>query len=234
MMVITAVNERLSKGIIMRTANLLSTALMVLAVFVIGCKKDSNPASGEVLSERPEHTSPAHTNTANNKMGTKKEVTMGESFYDFSAVSIDGQTVNMRKYEGKVILVVNTASKCGYTKQYGGLQELHEKYKDRGLAILGFPCNQFGKQEPGSSQEIQEFCRLNYGVTFDMFEKIEVNGESAHPIFKYLKDKLPDGSAKAIKWNFTKFLIDKNGTPVRRLPSSATPQDIEQFIVELL
>jgi glutathione peroxidase len=157
-----------------------------------------------------------------------------ESFYDFEAVSLDGEKVSMQKYRGKVVLVVNTASKCGFTKQYEGLQKLHEQYADKGLAILGFPCNQFGHQEPGSSDDIRQFCKLNYGVSFDMFEKIKVNGRDTHPLFKYLKDKLPAKPTKAIKWNFTKFLLGRDAVPVKRFAPAATPEDIEPPIKKLL
>jgi glutathione peroxidase len=159
---------------------------------------------------------------------------MEKNFYDFEAVSLEGENVSMEKYKGKVVVVVNTASKCGFTKQYEGLEKLHEKHAQKGLAILGFPCNQFGGQEPGDAGEIKEFCKLNYGVSFDMFAKVKVNGEEAHPLFKYLKDKLPGMPGKAIKWNFTKFIIDRDGTPVKRYASAKTPEDIEPYLLELL
>lgn len=132
-----------------------------------------------------------------------------KTFYDFEANNIKGQTVSMKAYEGKTVVVVNTASKCGFTPQYEGLEALYQKYKNQGLVILGFPCNQFGKQESGSSDEIEEFCQINYGVTFPLFEKIEVNGKNAHPIFKFLKEKQSSGIfGSKIKWNFTKFIIN--------------------------
>ena len=147
-------------------------------------------------------------------------------FYDFSATTLQGEEVSMERYRGKVVLVVNTASKCGFTPQYEGLQELHNTYKDRGLEILGFPCNQFGKQEPGTEEEIGEFCRINYGVTFQMFSKIDVNGKDTHPIYAYLKDELPGKLGKNIKWNFTKFLIDAQGRPNKRYSSSTKPEKL--------
>ena len=160
---------------------------------------------------------------------------MEKSFYDFSAKRLDGTDAKMSSYKGKVVLIVNTASKCGYTKQYSGLENLYRKYKDTGvgLAILGFPCNQFGGQEPGDSSEIETFCRANYGVSFDMFEKVKVNGKDTHPLYEYLKKALP-GIGETIKWNFTKFLIDADGNPVERFASATTPEEIEPRILELL
>lgn len=157
-------------------------------------------------------------------------------FYDFRATTLQGKELSMDQYRGKVVLVVNTASKCGFTPQYEGLQKLYETYKDQGLEILGFPCNQFGKQEPGTAEEIGEFCRINYGVTFQMFAKIDVNGENAHPLYVYLKDQLHGMMGKNIKWNFTKFLIDRDGRPYKRYPSSTKPEklvpDIEKLLAE--
>lgn len=153
-----------------------------------------------------------------------------QSFYDFTAIDIKGNEVKMSDYKDSVVLVVNTASKCGFTPQFEGLQELHEKYKGQGLVILGFPSNQFGNQDPGSNQEIQEFCQINYGVTFRMFSKIEVNGENAHPLYQFLKTELPGSPGKGIKWNFTKFLIAKDGIPVKRFGSSVKPEKIAKDI----
>jgi len=154
--------------------------------------------------------------------------------YDFKALSNKGAEVDFSQFEGKVLLIVNTASKCGFTPQYDGLEELYQKYKDRGLVVIGFPCDQFAHQEPGSDEEIAEFCRLNHGVTFPLMSKIEVNGENAHPIYKYLKDAAPGTFGKAIKWNFTKFLINRNGSQITRFSPSTTPKSIESKIVELL
>ena len=148
---------------------------------------------------------------------------MEEIFYQFSAKSLQGKEINMITYKGKVILVVNTASNCGLTPQYEGLEELYRNFKDKGLVILGFPCNQFGNQEPGSEKEISEGCLINYGVSFPMFSKIDVNGDNAHPIYKYLKNKLPGFFGTKIRWNFTKFLIDTNGTPVKRYSPATKP-----------
>jgi len=159
---------------------------------------------------------------------------MENNFYQFKATSLQGKEISMDTYKGKVALVVNTASKCGLTPQYEGLEKLYEKYKDRGLVILGVPCNQFGNQEPGTEKEISEGCLINYGVTFQMFSKIEVNSDNAHPIYKYLKDKLPGFPGKKIKWNFTKFLIDSNGTPVKRFAPTTIPEKLVPAIEKLL
>ncbi|MBQ7707093.1 MAG: glutathione peroxidase [Lachnospiraceae bacterium] len=154
-------------------------------------------------------------------------------FYDFKAVKMNGQEVSMEEYKGKVVLVVNTASKCGFTPQFKGLQELYDKYHEQGLEILGFPCNQFAGQDPGENSQISEFCSLNYGVTFTMFEKINVNGDGAHPLYKFLKEE-KHGLMKAIKWNFEKFLIDREGNVVERFGSTKTPEAIEDNIKKLL
>lgn len=154
-------------------------------------------------------------------------------FYDYKAVKMNGQEVSMEEYKGKVVLVVNTASKCGFTPQLKGLQELYDKYHEQGLEILGFPCNQFANQDPGDNKEISEFCSLNYGVTFTMFEKIDVNGDDAHPLYKFLKEE-KHGLMKKIKWNFEKFLIDKDGNVVERFGSTKTPEKIEDDVKKLL
>ena len=157
------------------------------------------------------------------------------SVYDFSVETIKGEKTNLDTYKGDVLLIVNTASKCGFTPQYKGLQFIYESHKEQGLSVLGFPCNQFGAQEPGSSEEIMEFCELNYGVNFPMFAKVDVNGDEAHPLFKYLAAEAPGilGS-KAIKWNFTKFLVDRNGQVVKRFAPTDKPETIEKHIQELL
>jgi len=155
-------------------------------------------------------------------------------FYDFSAKEMDGQEIKMEKYKGKVVLVVNTASKCGLTPQFKDLEELNKEYKEAGLEILGFPCNQFAKQDSGSNKEIQKFCQLNYGVSFSMFEKIDVNGEKAHPLYKYLKSEAKGFLSKEIKWNFTKFLIDSDGNVVRRYAPTVSPLKIKVDIEKLL
>ncbi|NVK65050.1 MAG: glutathione peroxidase [Flavobacteriales bacterium] len=156
------------------------------------------------------------------------------SIYDFEANKLNGEKIKLDAFKGKTMVVVNTASKCGLTPQYEGLESMYEKYKDQGLVILGFPCNQFGKQEKGNSDEIQEFCQVNYGVSFPMFEKIEVNGSNAHPIYKYLKSELGGFLGSKIKWNFTKFVIDKNGKPVKRFAPTTAPEKMESYIEEIL
>jgi glutathione peroxidase len=159
---------------------------------------------------------------------------MEENFYQFTAKSLQGKEISMDTYKGKVVLVVNTASKCGFTPQYEGLENLYEKYKDKGFVILGFPCNQFGNQEPGSDKEIAEGCLINYGVSFQMFSKVDVNGANAHLIYKYLNGKLPGFLGKKIKWNFSKFLIDKKGIPVKRFSPATVPEKLVKDIEKLL
>ncbi|MBI5278800.1 MAG: glutathione peroxidase [Burkholderiales bacterium] len=152
--------------------------------------------------------------------------------YDFEAQQIDGKTVPLKKFKGKAMLIVNTASACGFTPQFGGLEKLHEEYGKKGLVVLGFPCNQFGAQDPGSNAEIAEFCQLNYGVSFPMMSKVDVNGPTAHPLFQWLTTEAPGllGST-VIKWNFTKFLVGKDGQVLKRFapndPPEAMKKDIE-------
>jgi glutathione peroxidase len=160
---------------------------------------------------------------------------MTNTVYEFSCQTPSGKEKSLKDYAGKVLLVVNTASKCGFTPQFGGLEELYKQYKDKGLEILGFPCNQFGKQDPGSNDQIMEFCQLNYGVSFPMFGKIEVNGANAEPLFKYLKHAAPGAlGTEGIKWNFTKFLIDRSGNVVKRYAPKDTPKAIASDIEKLL
>ncbi|MBR9922924.1 MAG: glutathione peroxidase [Bacteroidetes bacterium] len=156
------------------------------------------------------------------------------AFYDLTADTIKGESVSMGTFKDKVVVVVNTASKCGLTPQYEGLEDLYKKYREDGLIILGFPCNQFGGQEPGSEDDIQEFCQINYGVSFPMFSKVDVNGKDTHPVFKYLKSNLGSLLGSKIKWNFTKFVIDKNGKPVKRFSPTTKPQKMESTIQKLL
>ena len=153
---------------------------------------------------------------------------------DFTATSLAGREQPLSDYRGKVALVVNTASKCGFTPQYDGLEKLYEQFKDRGLVVLGFPCNQFGGQEPGSADEIGEFCQLNYGVTFPMFEKIDVNGDDAHPLYKWLRSEKSGVLGDKIKWNFTKFLIGKDGTVIKRYGSTTKPDKIAADVEKAL
>ena len=154
------------------------------------------------------------------------------SFYDFKARRINGREVSLEEYKDKVVLVVNTASKCGFTPQLTGLTKLYEKYSDKGFVILGFPCNQFGKQDPDG--EARNTCLINYGVSFPMFDRIDVNGANAHPLFNYLKEEASGILGNNIKWNFTKFLIDRNGKVEKRFSPITKPEKIETYITELL
>lgn len=178
------------------------------------------------------------------------------TIYDFKALNNKGEEVEMSQYKDHVLMIVNTASKCGFTPQYDGLEALYQKYKDQGLVIIGFPCDQFAHQEPGSDEEIAEFCRINHGVTFQLMKKVDVNGENAHPIFEYLKSQAPTEEYKGLKakathtmlkgisksakkesdilWNFTKFLISKDGTEIKRFPPTTEPADFENDIKEML
>ncbi|PEL65917.1 glutathione peroxidase [Bacillus wiedmannii] len=155
--------------------------------------------------------------------------------YDFSAKTITGKDKSLKDYEGKALLIVNVASKCGFTPQYKGLQEVYDKYKDQGLEILGFPCNQFGGQEPGTEADITSFCELNYGVNFPMFAKVDVKGDKAHPLYTYMTEQAPGLlGMKAVKWNFTKFLIGKDGKVVGRFAPQTKPVDLEVEIEKVL
>lgn len=156
------------------------------------------------------------------------------TFHQLTATSLGGQPVPMADYAGKVVLVVNTASHCGFTPQYAGLETLYQKYAAQGLVVLGFPCNQFGQQEPGSADDIAQTCHINYGVSFPMFAKIEVNGAAAHPLFRYLKKALPGVLGERIKWNFTKFLIGRDGKPIKRFAPFTKPEKMETAIVAAL
>lgn len=156
---------------------------------------------------------------------------MEQNLFSFEVKAKDGKPVSLSQYQGKVVLIVNVASQCGFTPQYAGLEELYKKYKDRGLVILGFPSNQFGAQEPGSNEEIQEFCQLNFGVTFPVMAKIDVNGKDADPVYQWLKQEAPGVlGTEFIKWNFTKFLIGKNGKVLKRYAPRDEPKDIESDI----
>jgi len=154
------------------------------------------------------------------------------SIYEFEVKTISGETITMDAFKNKVLLIVNVASKCGFTEQYEGLESLYQKYKDKGLVVLGFPCNQFMNQEPLSENEIKSFCSLTYGVTFPLFAKIDVNGENTHPLYKYLKEaKKGLLGSEAIKWNFTKFLVDKNGDVINRFAPATKPETLEVDIL---
>ena len=157
------------------------------------------------------------------------------NIYSFVCQNTLGEEINLSDYKGETLLIVNTASKCGFTSQYKGLEKLQLKYKDKGFKILAFPCNQFGQQEPGSNKEIQEFCNINYQTTFPLFAKVDVNGEGAHPLYKYLTSNIPGILGfESIKWNFTKFLINKDGLPLRRFAPNTTPEKIDKELDSLL
>jgi glutathione peroxidase len=157
------------------------------------------------------------------------------SIYEFTADSLAGKPINLAQYRGKVLLIVNTASKCGFTPQYEGLEQVYQQFKDKGVEVLGFPCNQFGGQEPGGAEEIGAFCQKNYGVSFPLFSKIDVNGDNAHPLYKYLKsEKSGILGIEAIKWNFTKFLVKKDGSVFKRYAPQTSPKDLMADIEKLL
>jgi glutathione peroxidase len=157
------------------------------------------------------------------------------SVYDFKARGLNGSDIDLKQYQGKVLLIVNTASECGFTPQYKGLEAVYQQFRDKGVEVLGFPCNQFGKQEPGNAAEIGAFCEKNYGVTFPLFDKVEVNGDNAHPLFNHLKEEAPGlMGSKAIKWNFTKFLVKKDGTVYKRYAPQTEPKDLLKDIEGLL
>lgn len=157
-----------------------------------------------------------------------------ENIYDFVVQKSNGEDYKLEEYKGKVMLIVNTASECGFTPQFEGLQALYEKYKDQGFEILGFPCNQFGGQEPGSGAEANQNCKINYGVTFPIHEKVDVKGENQHPLFRYLTDAAKGMLSEKIKWNFTKFLVDRDGNVVSRFSPQKKPAQIEKDIEKLL
>ena len=156
------------------------------------------------------------------------------SIYDFTATSLAGEDVSLKRFEGQVLLIVNTASACGFTPQYKGLEALQKAYGSRGFSVLGFPCNQFGRQEPGNAAQIGQFCSKNYAVSFPMFDKIEVNGDHAHPLYRYLKGEKSGLLGPSIKWNFTKFLVDRSGKVVGRHAPTTTPEALTREIEALL
>ena len=158
-----------------------------------------------------------------------------DTIYSFNVKTIDGKSIALEDYKGQLLLIVNTASQCGFTPQYAGLESLYQIFQDQGFTVLGFPCNQFGQQEPGTSQEIAGFCDSHYGISFPLFEKVEVNGQNAHPLFIYLKSAAPGilGS-QTVKWNFTKFLVDRDGIAIKRYPSLVTPSMIQKDLKKYL
>lgn len=160
---------------------------------------------------------------------------MNSNLFEFSAKAANGETISLEKYKGQVVLVVNVASKCGFTPQYKGLEELYEQYKPQGFVVLGFPCNQFGSQEPGTESEIQSFCEMNFGVKFPLMAKIDVNGKNADPVFNFLKESAPGiFGTEMIKWNFTKFLVNRDGQVVKRFAPNDEPNSIAKDIESLL
>jgi glutathione peroxidase len=159
---------------------------------------------------------------------------MGDDIYALKAKANDGKELGFDQFKGKVMLVVNTASKCGFTPQYKGLQELYAKYEDKGLVILGFPCDQFAHQEPGGDGEIAQFCQRNFGVSFPLMAKVDVNGESAHPVFKLLRKKAPGLIGDSVKWNFTKFLVSRDGRSIKRYAPTLEPEQMETDILKAL
>jgi glutathione peroxidase len=196
----------------------LSVAVMTLLV-----------SASSLVAQETTSTPAAHEPSAE-ESSAEESATDVPPALNFTMKSIDGKEVNLAKYKGNVVVIVNTASKCGMTPQYKQLQELHEKYGDQGVKVLGFPCNQFGRQEPGSEEDIKAFCTKNYGVTFDMFSKIDVNGDEAAPLFKYLKSKETQLKGTGdVRWNFEKFILDKSGNPVARFSSRVRP-DSEEFM----
>ena len=202
----------------MNELNVRLTAIAIAMIF--------SSASCIASSNNPEQDS--------SQQNKEKAQTM-ENIYSFKAKSLDGKEIDLSQYKGQVLLVVNTASHCGFTPQYTGLEELNKKYSSKGLAILGFPCNQFGAQEPGNSEEIASFCQKNYGVDFQMFEKVDVNGPKADPIYKYLTSAAPGiAGTEGIKWNFTKFLIDREGKIIGRFAPNVKPETLAGDIEKLL
>lgn len=184
------------------------------------------------------------------------KTTAMSTIYDYKAIASNGKEIDFKEFEGKVLMIINTASKCGFTPQFDGLEKLNEKYRDRGLVMIGFPCNQFAAQDPGTDGEIQEFCRVNYGVTFQIMKKIDVNGDDEHPIFTYLKAQAPTEEYKGLKakathtmlktisktakkdsdilWNFTKFLVSRDGSRIERFAPTTEPEDMEKAIESML
>lgn len=156
------------------------------------------------------------------------------TIYDFKAVASNGKEIDFKEFEGKVLLIINTASKCGFTPQFDGLEKLNEKYRDRGLVCIGFPCNQFANQDPGTDSEIEGFCRMNYGVTFQIMKKVDVNGKEAHPIFKYLRSQTKGFLGDQVKWNFTKFLVSRDGKTIKRFAPTVVPEKLEGEIEKML
>jgi glutathione peroxidase len=210
----------IEKGRTARRLNPLVVALSLAAVAFVTVGAFKGVSADDAVNESKESKESKESGSAASPVA---------SVYDITATSLEGKPIALSDYKGKAILVVNTASKCGFTPQYKGLEELHKKYAGEGLVILGFPCNQFGKQEPGEADEIASFCQKNYGVEFQMFEKIDVNGKNAHPLYVYLKKASPSDHGD-IRWNFSKFLIDRNGKVIKRYASAASPESLQKDI----
>lgn len=202
----------------MKRPYLASIVTLVMAMSGAACGANAGVETAKTAETKSE------TQVTANEGSVKR---MG-SIYDFEAKALSGEEIKFDKYKNHVLLIVNTASACGYTPQYQGLEELHKKFNGKGLEVLGFPCNQFGAQEPGDNHAIANFCQKNYGVDFQMFDKVDVNGAGAHPLWKYLTD------GQDIKWNFTKFLINKKGEVVQRYESKVTPEEIQSDIEKAL
>ena len=201
--------------------------VLVLLPLAVACSNQSVP--------RAKHLSYAAGKAVSTNVYNSGGRYMSNVIYGIPVKIIQGETADLSEYEKKVLLIVNTASKCGYTSQYKGLEALYRRYKERGLVVLGFPCNQFMNQEPGTESEIKKFCELNYGVTFPLFSKIDVNGENTHPLYKELKRRAPGAlGTESIKWNFTKFLVGPHGKTVKRFSTATKPQDIEPEMESLL
>jgi glutathione peroxidase len=206
------------------------------ALGACGAQKSSapEPKPAEAATVAPATTAPAVAEAPAAARAPTAPVAQGEPVIDHQVQTLQGETISLSKYRGSVLLVVNTASECGYTPQYAGLEKVYEKYKDRGLVIVGFPSNDFGQQEPGSAQEIATFCQKNYGVTFPMMAKVHAKGPEIAPIYKTLTQDTPEGIKGEVKWNFTKFLVDRKGEVVDRFAPNATPQSLEGAIEALL
>ena len=209
----------------MLSATIAAGALLVMGAAAFAGKCDAKEFIAVKKSDTENTGTSAVSETS--RKGSERMTTV----YDFKEKTIDGNEIDFSTYKGNVLLIVNTASECGFTHQYKGLEELHKKFEGKGLKILGFPCNQFGNQEPGDSKTIASFCQKNFGVTFQLFEKVDVKGKAANPLFKYLTDAAPGVlGSKAIKWNFTKFLVDRQGNVVKRFGPNVEP---EKLIPEL-
>lgn len=212
----------------MKTNKALACVIALIGVVsLVAC------AAKDTSAENSDNLIAAENKNTSEGKAERKEGKM--SIYEFKAKTLDGNEISLDKYKGDVMLIVNTASECGFTPQYQGLEDLHKKYSGKGLRVLGFPCNQFGGQEPGDSHQIANFCQKNYGVDFQMFDKVDVNGKNAHPLFKYLTSEAPGAlGTEGIKWNFTKFLVSRDGNVLKRYAPNVKPEDISGDIEKQL